>query len=306
MIPPAPHAAPDWQLRIVHPANSTPYGAAVQVSPVHVVTCAHVVDLAVADAGPGSTVHLDAPRGGGTWTATGTVLPGGWWWKTAAPWDVAVLRLDRPGPAVPPTLAPAHRTGEAVRFVGFPRSPAGRWVTGRLVGDGGSHPEFTQIDTDSTVGLTVVRGYSGSGVRPRDGDTLIGIVTESALDGRVGWMIPMTAIPRVWTPEQSAQSGTARTPTARTAAETARAMTDLHTLLDADRRLAFYRGLDPRLRRRLRVDQDLEAFASALVALAHEQYGLLHDVLGQLEHWEEGSAAMRRVHEVAAPLLAGA
>lgn len=305
MSPSPPHTcAPDWQLRVIDPVNGILLGAAVQVAPSHAVTCAHVVLRAVANAGPGSTVHLDAPRGGGTWTASGTVAEEGWWWENVAPWDVAVLRLDRPGPGTPAVLAPPHRAGDSVRVVGFPQSPAGRWVTGRLVGEGGRHHEFTQLDTDSAAGQVVSQGFSGSGVRPINGDRLLGIVTEKAVGGRIGWMIPMAAVPRVWPSGPQSGVSPALAP-GRAVAETARAMAELPTLLDPDLRFAFYRGLDPRLRRRLRTDQDLEAFASLLVSFAYEQFCLLDDVLAQLEHWEEGSAAMRRVREAAASLTHG-
>ncbi len=302
---------PDWQLRVTDRRGTALHGAAVLVATGYALTCAHVVREAVAEpprhsdpgsAGPGSTVRLDAPRGGPRWESTATVVPDGWWWDTAAPWDVAVLRLDRPAPARPAALA-RHRVGDRVRVLGFPRAENGRWVTGRVTGTGGSRHGNVQIDVDSTAGFTVLPGFSGSGVRGERADTLLGLVCEASGDGRAGWMIPMEAIPRVWpSPGGSPATGGAAPGAREALTRTAKAMTDLRTLLLPDLRRDFYMALDPRLRRRLRADQDIQVFASQLVALAHDEYGLLREVLGLLDEREEGSASMLRVREEAALL----
>ncbi|WP_285729250.1 serine protease [Nocardiopsis sp. ATB16-24] len=315
MSHPALHE-PDWQLRVTDRRGTALHGAAVLVAPEYALTCAHVVREAVAEpphhsdpggagpggAGPGSTVRLDAPRGGPRWESTATVVLDGWWWDTAAPWDVAVLRLDRPAPARPATSAP-HRVGDRVRVLGFPRAENGRWVTGRVVGTSGSRHGNVQIDVDSTAGFTVLPGFSGSGVRGERTDTLLGLVCEASGDGRAGWMIPMEAIPRVWPSSGGAPATDGATVGAKEAlARTARAMTDLHTLLTPDMRLDFYLALDPRLRRGLRADQDIRSFATRLVTLAHHEYGLLREVLDLLDEREEGGAGMLRVREEAALL----
>lgn len=308
MSPLATHAFdPDWQLRVTDRHGTALHGAAVLVAPEYAVTCAHVVIEAVAEsggetcAGPGATLRLDAPRGGTGWEAIATVVSDGWWWRTSAPWDVAVLRLDRPAPARPAQPV-RHRVGAGVRILGFPRAESGRWVTGRITGAGGSRFGYVQIDVDSGAGLTVLPGFSGSGVREEGDDALLGVVCEAAADGRAGWMIPMEAVPRVWpTVRTGADRGTDVDREALT--RTARAMTDLRTLLSPDQRLDLYIALDPRLRRRLRADQDLQVFTAQLVGLAHGEYGLLSEVLGLLDEREDGSAGMLRVREAAAPLL---
>ena len=293
---------PDWQLRVTDRDGTALHGAAVLVAPEYAVTCAHVVIEALGPtAGPGSTVRLDAPRGLPGWESAGTVPADGWWWEGSAPWDVAVLRLDRAAPG-PPAAVARHRVGDRVRVLGFPNAETGRWVTGRITGDSGSRFGYTQIDVDSVTGFTVLPGFSGSGVREERDDGLLGVVCEAAANGRAGWMIPMDGIPRVWGPGPDRSAA----PDAGTAvALTARAMTDLRTLLSPDLRFDLYVALDPRLRRRLRADQDLTVFASQLVSLAHGEYRLLGAVLDLLDEREDGSAGMLRVREAAAPLLTG-
>ncbi|MEV2278955.1 serine protease [Nocardiopsis sp. NPDC049922] len=315
--PPHQNSA-DWQLRVTDRNGSVLHGAGVLVTPHHVVTCAHVVRAAVADAGPGSRVHVDAPRGADGWTAAAEVVPGGWWWKDASPWDVAVLRLDRPAPARPAELARPPRIGDRVRVVGFSHSPSGRWVTGRVAGSGGSHPEYVQIDTEPGVGTAFTRGFSGGGVREEGTDALVGIVCEAATEGRLGWMIPMSEIRPVWESDRTAPTPAAvRRPPApvdptprpgpvaarRAVTATGLAMADLDTLLSPDQRRAFHQGLDRRLRVRVRLDQDPRTFATHLVRLAHHEFDLLTEVLDLLDTWEEGGASMRRVRDAAAPLL---
>ena len=296
-----PHT-PDWQLRVTDRDGAALHGAAVLVAPEYALTCAHVVvEAAGPTAGPGSAVRLDAPRGLPGWESVATVVADGWWWEGAAPWDAAVLRLERPAP-LPPAAVAHHRVGDRVRVLGFPNAETGRWVTGRVTGDSGSRFDYTQIDVDSVTGFTVLPGFSGGGVRQERDDRLLGIVCESAANGRAGWMIPMHRIPRLWAP--AGEDGPP--PDAGAAvAITARAMTDLRTLLSPDLRLDLYLALDPRLRRRLRADQDLGVFASQLVTLAHDEYALLGEVLDLLDEREDGSAGMARVREAASPLLTG-
>ncbi|NKY96114.1 trypsin-like peptidase domain-containing protein [Nocardiopsis alborubida] len=297
--------APDWQLRVTDRGGTALHGAAVLVAPGYAITCAHVVSEAVAGsgapAGPGSAVRLDAPRGLPGWEAAATVAADGWWWEGSAPWDAAVLRLDRPAPA-PPAAPGRYRVGDRVRVLGFPRAENGLWVTGRTTGTGGSRFGYVQIDVDSRAGFTVLPGFSGSGVREERGNALLGLLCEATGSGRAGWMIPMEAIPRVWPTERTAADAAANG--GREAlTRTAQAMTDLRTLLLPDLRLDLYVALDPRLRRRLRADQDLLSFATQLVSLAHGEYGLLDEVLALLDAREDGGAGMLRVREAAAPLL---
>ncbi|MFE6308429.1 trypsin-like serine peptidase [Nocardiopsis sp. NPDC057823] len=301
---------PDWQFRILaEKANGTvPQGAACLVSPRHVLTCAHVVRNAVAPgpAGPGSRVTLDAPRADPAWHSAATVVDGGWWSGDASPWDIAVLVLDARAPAEPAPRGAPWRPGRRIRIVGGPASDAGRWLHGVLRGSGGRYAEFAQLDVDTGAALGVVRGYSGSGVRDEEEDTLLGVVTEQAAEGRVGWMIPLDVIPRIWEPEPGA-APPAVPLDARDERRLLRGLalkvSRLHTVLLPDSRASFALGLDERLRSWVRLDQDAFSFSHRVVEAAHREYGVLEDVLEDLEAREQGSAGMREVWSAAAPLL---
>ncbi|MGW5876913.1 trypsin-like peptidase domain-containing protein [Nocardiopsis terrae] len=312
----------DWQFRVIDDDGTRMCGAAVLVSADHLLTCAHVVRTALArtglEAGPGSVVHLDAPRGDARWRATATVVPDGWWEDTS-PWDAAVLRLDHAvtvPPAVPAPHGDARTPRRPVRFVGGPRAGAGYWITGRLIGTGGTHNEYVQIDTDSAAGITVSKGYSGSGVRDLNSGDLLGIVTEKGSSGRAGWMIPLDIVPPVPGMPRSARRSTdpragtgGGAPRDRLEAGVgalttlAQQVSRLRTLLIPDHRTEFYLALPSPLPGRLRADQDPFVFSSNLVTLAHRDYACLREVLTRLDDREQGSEGMRRVWEAAGPLL---
>ena len=86
------NSTPDWQFRITDRDGGVLHGAAVLVSPDHVLTCAHVVRTAAGEGGPGTRVRLDAPRGDRAWHTGAQVVEDGWWWEDAPPWDAALLR----------------------------------------------------------------------------------------------------------------------------------------------------------------------------------------------------------------------
>ncbi|GAB3457635.1 hypothetical protein GCM10027570_40390 [Streptomonospora sediminis] len=332
--PPARTNLPDWQLRVIRGGGGPAaggsgnsggvgsVGSGVVVSPFHVLTCAHVVEAALppdrrtADpAGPRTAVRLDAPRGADGWQATGTVVDDGWF-RDRAPWDIAVLRLDRPAPAAPPVLRPAHgaEQGTGIGIVGFSDAAAGVWVYGTLGGSGGSAYEHVQLDVRPAGGLGVVAGFSGGGVRDQRDGALLGILCEAWLEGTapagVCWMIPIEAVPPVWEqgppaqPQQQVVGSAPAEPGPRRTAELGRAVGQLRTVLIPDRRQDFYLALDRRLRDRLKVDAEAGVFASQLVNLARE-YELLGEVLGMLEAAEEGSRAMGGVWDAAAPFPGG-
>ncbi|MFV2195186.1 trypsin-like serine peptidase [Nocardiopsis sp. LOL_012] len=304
-----PTGSPDWQLRITDQDGKASYGAAVLVAPGYAVTCAHVVEDATGGAtGPGTQVGVDAPRGDRAWRATGTVIKGGWWYRDKAPWDIALLRLSRPSEAVPARSAAPPAFGERVRVVGLPFSDttAGRWVTGVVAGSGGKYPEYVQIDADSPAGTRILPGFSGSGVRGVEDDTVVGIMCEATKDGRLGWMVPIQAIPMDVVPQvrpAQAEPITEVPDSPRAIEETAQAMTDLRTLLTPDSRQDFFEHLDKRVRNWLRADQDLPSFTRQLVTLAHGEYDVLCKVLKQLDAREQGSVKMQKVWRAAKPLL---
>ncbi|MEY9213844.1 trypsin-like peptidase domain-containing protein [Thermobifida halotolerans] len=315
-VPSTVPSAPDWQLR-VRTFDGDTAGAGVLVSPRHVLTCAHVVCAALGrpweEAGtprPAEPVALDAPRGGGAWQAAATVLDDGWF-VDRSPWDAAVLLLDRPAPAAPPTLRSrggADRPGRAVSMVGFSadEAPAGVWSHGVLIGRGGRHHEHVQFDIRSSTSARITGGFSGSGVREDPGGALVGIVCDAHQDDRglgvSGWMIPVETVPNVWGGDVSAPPSQPLRDSPRTVHALALALAETPTVADPEARREFYRLLAPRIRRSLRVDLAPGLFASRLVGVARD-HGLLHEAVAALDLLEEGSPPMRRVWEAAGPLL---
>ncbi|WP_017607376.1 trypsin-like serine peptidase [Nocardiopsis xinjiangensis] len=296
------NSTPDWQFRITDRDGGVLHGAAVLVSPDHVLTCAHVVRAAAGEDGPGARVRLDAPRHSDTWHTRAAVVEGGWWWDEGPAWDAALLRLDGPAPAVPApigTPGPHIPHGHPVHILGFPHAPAGRWLTGLVRGAGGARPEYVQIDVDPSAPVAVTRGFSGSGVRSNDG-TLLGIVREAGAEGRLAWMVPVTAVPGL-RPGPRAAPGLDHEQLHALAV----AVSDLETIVSREVRALFVSALDPRLRRRIDAAAVPAVFSHDLVLRAHRDYEVLDEVLDQLAAWEEASAPMRRVQEAAAPLLRG-
>lgn len=310
------NSTPDWQFRITDRDGGVLHGAAVLVSSDHVLTCAHVVRAAAGEDGPGTRVRLDAPRHNDTWHTRAAVVEDGWWWNEGPAWDAALLRLDSPAPAAPAPLGtpgPHTTHGHPVHILGFPHAPAGRWLAGLVRGTGGARPEYVQIDVDPSTPVTVTRGFSGSGVRSHDG-RLLGIVREAGAEGRLAWMVPVTAVPglRPATPAPNSVPGAAPRP-ARPAPgldheqlhALAVAVSDLETVVSREVRALFVSALDPRLRRRVDAGAAPAVFSHDLVLRAHRDYEILGEVLDRLAAWEEASAPMRRVQEAAAPLLRG-
>ncbi|GAA1110596.1 MAG: trypsin-like peptidase domain-containing protein [Nocardiopsis sp. BM-2018] len=299
----------DWQLRMVDRDGRGLWGAAVVVSPKHAITCAHVVNSAVradggSDAGPGSTVHLRRP--GHPEVITGTVLEDGWWWEDRAPWDVAVLRLD-PAPGVRPVsfnrVGAFRARGERVSVSGFVNAEHGRWATARLRRRGGPRSEYVQFDTEPGSVVRIEGGFSGGGVIEPHDNELLGIVCAASSEGRVGWMIPTEEIPPVWRPGPGPgppKVGPVRPDLIHRLSLFA---AELDTISSPVARRAFHRALDQRLRSRIPSDQPDQLYAEELVLRAHRDFGILQEVLDQLDMREDGGVRMRAVWDAARPLL---
>jgi hypothetical protein len=312
--PPAVSPVPDWQLRIRTSQGGTA-GAGVLVSPRHVLTCAHVVCTALGlpwaeedTPRPREPVTVDAPRGGGSWQATATVLDDGWF-ADRSPWDAAVLLLDRPAPADPPEMRLCgSEPGRAVSMVGFSHEavPAGVWSRAVLVGHGGGRRfEYVQFDVTSSTTARVVHGFSGSGVREHPGGALIGIVCDAMRDdrglGASGWLIPIEAVPRVWGDRSAAQPPSREPDSPRLVHRLAEALASTPTIADPEARKSWCALLDERIRKRIHVGRAPLFFAFDLVDVARD-YGLLGEVLDTLAMVEEGSRQMRQVREAAEAL----
>lgn len=297
----------DWQLRITDRDGGVLRGAAVLVSRLHVLTCAHVVIRASGEEGPGTRVRVELPPGAARWSSEATVVEGGWWWKGAPPWDVAVLRLDVPAPAG--IAGPGHLLphGQRVRIMGFPQAPAGHWISGLIQGRGGERSEYVQIQTDPGSPVGVVPGFSGSGVREESSGALLGIVRKAAHRGRTVWMVPLEEVPRVWPAANTPTRPAGHRESERALLhELGTAVADLDTVATRESRDLFVRGLDPRLRRRVNPAASALIFSCDLVLRAHRDFAVLGEVLDLLETWEEGSVPVQRVREAASPLLESA
>ncbi|MCC8248678.1 trypsin-like peptidase domain-containing protein [Saccharothrix luteola] len=150
----------------------------------HVVTCAHVVNLALgldprSAARPAETVEVDFPALNGE-TATARVRT----WTPPPPRegspgdDIATLDLDLPGGVTPARLATTPLlAGSTVDVFGYPANrPDGAWT--RAVVRGRVGGRLVQLDSESA--LAVQRGYSGSPVWDHRTGRVVGIVATAA------------------------------------------------------------------------------------------------------------------------------
>ncbi|MEV1082152.1 trypsin-like peptidase domain-containing protein [Streptomyces sp. NPDC050211] len=188
-------------------------GAGVLVSDRSVLTCAHVVEAALRLAGPHTgaapegRVLVDFPASvqGRAEAVPARVAEDGWL-RLPPAGDLAVLRLERPLPGGA-GLAPLGRCGPdiggTVAVYGHPIGvPDGVWARGQVVGAGGTHPGWRQIDGLDFVGVSVTKGFSGAGVWDLRRGLVVGLLaavlaarsTESVPAARVAWMIPLDVL----------------------------------------------------------------------------------------------------------------
>jgi hypothetical protein len=230
------------------------------------------------------------------------VLEDGWWWEDCAPWDLAVLRLD-PAPGVQPAsldrVGAFRPRGERVSVLGFLNAEHGRWATAQLRRKGGPRREYVQFDIEPGSAVRIQRGFSGGGVIGPHDSGLLGIVSHASEDGRVGWMIPAEQIAAAWGKEDGGHMPYEPDIIHRLAL----AVAELDTIASPDARRAFHRALDRRLRHRIAVHQADQLYAEELVSWAHRNFGILRQVLDQLDLREEGGIHMREVWAAARPLL---
>jgi WD40 repeat protein len=150
----------------------------------HVVTCAHVVNLALglderSPEQPSGTIEVDFPALDGV-SVTAHVHS----WAPPPPEeghagdDVAVLELHLPDGVTPARLISTPlRNGSPVDVLGYPAGrPDGAWVRAVVRGQVGGR--LLQLDSDSA--LTVRRGYSGSPVWDPATGRVVGIIATAA------------------------------------------------------------------------------------------------------------------------------
>ncbi|MGD0243387.1 MAG: serine protease, partial [Streptosporangiaceae bacterium] len=181
MTDPSPGA---FIARILGPGGR-PAGAGALVTERHVVTCAHVVNVALGldprqQRQPDGPVTLDFPLADGAPTLMATVAR---WLPPpragAAGEDIAGLVLDEALPAGTATARLAvdmPRPGRVVRVFGYPAGrPDGGWVEAAVRGAVGGG----RIQLDSESALRVQSGYSGSPVFDDGIGRVVGIVAAA-------------------------------------------------------------------------------------------------------------------------------
>ncbi|WTT98449.1 serine protease [Streptomyces sp. NBC_00076] len=172
------------------------------------LTCAHVVEAALriprTQQAPQDEVLVDFPAAGRgrEGPVRARVIEGGWL-RSRPAGDLALLRLEIPidaGPDPAPVGRCGTRTGFTVSVLGHPgRVAHGLWAHARVIGTGGTHAEWRQLDGSSVTGARIGPGFSGAGVWDLDRGLVVGIVT-SVLDTpeidstRVAWMIPLDVL----------------------------------------------------------------------------------------------------------------
>lgn len=202
-----------WRARVRDHRGRGVVGAGVLLTHGTVLTCAHVVEAALrlpgphAGPAPEGTVLLDFPSAArGTPESIPAHVAEDGWLRSPPAGDAAVLRLEHPPPAgaVPAPLGKCDTgTGAAVSAYGHPvGAPDGIWARGQVVGAGGTHPAWWQIDGLDPVGAPVTRGFSGAGVWDLRRGLVMGILaavladrpSDAAAASRVAWMIPLDVL----------------------------------------------------------------------------------------------------------------
>jgi vWA-MoxR associated protein C-terminal domain/vWA-MoxR associated protein middle region (VMAP-M) 8/Trypsin-like peptidase domain len=193
-----------WLTRI-DSVNGAIRGAGLVVSPGQVLTCAHVVDGL-------DRVMVAFPELPEAESAQASVTWRGPWQRLGDPGDIALLRLD----AMPTGVTACEfadldalrpRPGWVnylLRGRGFPRNldANGDYVTvtsssDRMVGN-----EWLQTDAAEAHLQPLARGFSGAGLYLPETGKVVGMLTDSVLDGdgggRTGRMLPLSTIRRYW------------------------------------------------------------------------------------------------------------
>jgi hypothetical protein len=183
-------------------ADGVILGAGMVLGTGHILTCAHVVEdpSLRTDSAPEVSVVVDFLSRSDLPSTRARVAPGSW----VPPLDdergdVALLELER---AVPDDYsAPLRRLplwNRVVHTFGYPKSlEKGVWVTTKLAGRGGPGGEWVQMNQTSQ-GVGVRRGFSGSGVVDEDTGHVVGMVVGEYTEEAAGlsWMIPVDTIVR--------------------------------------------------------------------------------------------------------------
>ncbi len=326
-----------WHVRILDPDGRLVAGAGVLVAPRRVVTCAHVIAAAlgagempapapagamVAPRGPAGTVTIDFPHSGRLDSAgarIAQVVPDGWY--PGGMGDLAMLEVLGGDPL--PEPAPLRLAGEPqrqmIRVFGHPAGleERGVWARAMLIGRGGGRPGWIQLDSLTSTGKRIQRGFSGAGVWDEQNEAVIGCVVaadRAELD-KIAWMIPIEVILERW---PDLRSGLRRAPVAQVPRPVQR-QRDQSLMPDADReRLAammfglrgindvatrdtFVRYITDAFGGRLRTERAADGFHDtlALVNACLEHPGALHELVKKLREFHGAGADARLAEQIA-------
>ncbi|MDX3118657.1 MULTISPECIES: trypsin-like peptidase domain-containing protein [Streptomyces] len=191
-----------WHARIENGGEVA--GAGFLVTPTTVLTCAHVVHDAAADA---LTVTFTELPGSPAVPAR-VVADGGWGGAATDLGDLAVLELARDVAIAPAALAPvdaadgprADRPRKLVVYgfpVGFDEGTLAEYrITARQLLNG----EWIQLEAWQPGGQPLAPGFSGAAVTLADTGEVVGMVTAAAGDRGVhnGRMMPTEVMARYW------------------------------------------------------------------------------------------------------------
>ncbi|MFR0358920.1 effector-associated domain 2-containing protein [Streptomyces sediminimaris] len=198
-------------VRVLSPRGAV-QGAGILVLPGTVLTCAHVVASALRPGrdgleAPTRAVLVDAPGHPDVAAGEAVVVARGWFPGPLAGGSGADLAVLRTRWSPPRSLAPARLgpCGEPdlreVGACGHPvGAPDGLWSTARLVGRGGPHRDWIQLEGLGAAGARVGPGFSGAGVWDPAARRVVGMITAAYGDrqAKVAWMLPMEAAARMW------------------------------------------------------------------------------------------------------------
>lgn len=198
--------------RIVKATNGTHVGMAVVIGPRHVITCAHVVNMANgdparADGFPAGVVKVAFPLSASDAIIDGRVDQGGWHpMRPRIVADLAIIELDRdvPGDVGGAIFADVGRPldGDRLNIFGVVSDDqVGNHVEAEFRGPttGGQ----AQIDTaGSSRGLSIVGGFSGAAVWDSAYQAFVGLVRaiNPQAPDTVAYMIPTSALRSAWPP----------------------------------------------------------------------------------------------------------
>jgi anti-anti-sigma factor len=207
-----------FTVRILRAGSSSGAGLGLLLTSRHVVTCAHVVNVALgrdqlAQDKPAedALIQVEFPLLGNTEAAPVRSCAIGRWVPppisgALGGGDVAVLEIKRgdlpPGSGPARVIDPSPLRGIVADVFGYPADPdrrqAGAWSRHRLRGRVGRG--VLQLDASTGSAVVAQPGYSGSPIVVAEGgsDAVIGILSAAGRQSRDAYAIPVAALADAW------------------------------------------------------------------------------------------------------------